>query len=330
MSRDFAITTGSSSIEAGKDRKGTVTFTVSNNTEQGIVARARISAMDDCQEEWFTIEGEKERTYTEKTQQYTVRYDIPTSVPPGSYRFRLDVFGVENPDEIYSEGPTVEIKVKEKEEPPPGPSFPWWVIAVIAAVLIIGGGVAWWALSRTSTVTVPDVVEKTTQEAKELLLQSNFTVEEKSVLTIDDNNIDKVIRQDPPADTEVDKQSTVVIHIGRRGIQVPGILGKTVEEAIEILNNKGLAYRIFADARVKEKIALYKRSLTNAHIAMAKPTIPRVRRTNPPPNKIVDPDDPVSVYMGSSIAQNIKPLHSKDLEVIGLNSNVLRKMIDTE
>ncbi|MCF8111195.1 MAG: PASTA domain-containing protein [Desulfobacteraceae bacterium] len=330
MSRHFAITTGSNTIEPGENRTGTVTFTVSNNTEEGITARARIFPLDDCREEWFTIEGEKERTYTEKTQQYTVRFSIPPSVPPGSYRFRLDVFGVENPDEIYSEGPVVEIRVKEKEEPPAGSPFPWWVIAVIAAVLIIGGGITWWALSRTSTVTVPDVVGETTQQARELLSQSNFTVEEKSVLTINDNDIDKVIRQDPPAGTEADKQSTVVIHIGKRGIQVPGILGKTIEQAIEILNNKGLAYHIFTDAQVKEKIALYKRSLTSSHISITKPTIPRVRRTNPPPDKIVDPDDPVSVYMGSGSAQNIRPLHKKDLEVIGLSSNVLRKMINTE
>ncbi|MFW6052991.1 MAG: PASTA domain-containing protein [Desulfosalsimonas sp.] len=214
MSRHFAITTGSNIIEPEENRTGTVTFTVSNNAEEGIKARARIFPLDDCREEWFTIEGENERSYTEKTQQYTVRFNIPPSVPPGSYRFRLDVFGVENPDEIYSEGPVVEIRVKEEKEPPPKKAFPWWIIAVIAVILVIGGAIAWWALTHTSTATVPNVINKTLAEAEQILLEKDFNVEKKTALTVNRNQIGKVLRQQPEANNEAEKGSTVTVFVG--------------------------------------------------------------------------------------------------------------------
>lgn len=177
MARDFAITAVKSQIELKKGKKSSVSYTVTNSTGNQLTARARISPLEGADESWFTIEGESERNFAENdTQQYSVSVNIPAEIKSGSYKFKLDVFSVENPDEIFSEGPVIEILISEApvDDNNNGKPFPWWIIAVVAAVLLIGGGIIWYVVSNKPKpevvkIEIPDIIGKKYEQAFELL-----------------------------------------------------------------------------------------------------------------------------------------------------------------
>ncbi|WP_289020000.1 hypothetical protein [Desulfobacter postgatei] len=179
MARDFAITTVKSQIELKKGKKSSVSYTVTNSTGNQLTARARISPLEGADESWFTIEGESERDFAENdTQQYSVSVNIPAEIKSGSYKFKLDVFSVENPDEIFSEGPVIEILISEApvDDNNNDKPFPWWIIAVVAAVLLIGGGIIWYVVSNKPKpepevvkIEIPDIIGKKYEQAFEIL-----------------------------------------------------------------------------------------------------------------------------------------------------------------
>lgn len=179
MARDFAITTVKSQIELKKGKKSSVSCTVTNSTGNQLTARARISPLEDADESWFTIDGESERNFAENdTQQYSVSVNIPAEIKSGAYKFKLDVFSVENPDEIFSEGPVIEILISEApvDDNNNDKPFPWWIIAVIAAVILIGGGIIWYVVSNKPDpepevvkIEIPDIIGKKYEQAFEIL-----------------------------------------------------------------------------------------------------------------------------------------------------------------
>lgn len=179
MARDFAITTVKSQIELKKGKKSSVSYTVTNSTGNQLTARARISPLEGADESWFTIEGESERDFAENdTQQYSVSVNIPAEIQSGSYKFKLDVFSVENPDEIFSEGPVIEILISEApvDDNNNDKPFPLWIIAVIAAVILIGSGIIWYVVKskpdpepEVVKIEIPDIIGKKYEQAFEIL-----------------------------------------------------------------------------------------------------------------------------------------------------------------
>ncbi len=131
----FAITTAANSTPLDGNRHGQIVFTVSNASVRAVRGRARIAPDGAASGTWFTLTGGAERDFTVNgTQQYTVQIAVPPTTAAGNYTVRLDMVGVDNPDEDYTQGPSVTLAV-----PAPLPvkkPFPWWIIAVAAVVLI--------------------------------------------------------------------------------------------------------------------------------------------------------------------------------------------------
>lgn len=147
MSRDFVITSVSEQIEIKRKSTSSVSFTVTNSTGNRLAVKARVSVIGDEDLAWIKIEGSEEREFAENdTQQYSVAATVPSDASAGSYKFRLDVFSVENPDEIYSEGPVVEVVISDAKEPEKiKKPFPWWIAAVIAVIFCTGAAIIWYA-----------------------------------------------------------------------------------------------------------------------------------------------------------------------------------------
>lgn len=344
MSRYFAITTGTSTVQVKNNRSGSVTFTVTNNADEGIRTRARITALSG-DEAWFAIDGDKEREYREKTQQYTVNFTLPATAAPGAYTFRMDVFAVENPDEIYSEGPVVQIDVTGAEAPPAKPSgFPWWIVAVVAAVLLIGAGIVIWATWKRTEV-VPMVKLKPLAEAEQTLLDLKFKVEKTMVLTVKSDEVDVVIGQDPPPETEVAQGSTVTLTVGQEGVEVPPILGSTIENALEKITAAGLTCRIGASEEVKKKIDDQQKTAASPPSPAPSPTpevspggirmmtmVPMIFRFTPPkvtdcepdPGTVVKKNAIITIYTGNSSRTDFIELKKADLKAIGIRADVLK------
>ncbi len=133
----FAITTAANRVPLDGNRKGQIIFTVSNTSVRAVRGRARIAPDGSAAATWFTLAGGAERDFSVNgTQQYTVQITVPPTVAAGNYTVRLDMVGVDNPDEDYTQGPSVTFAVPEPL--PVKKPFPWWIIAVIAGIVIVG------------------------------------------------------------------------------------------------------------------------------------------------------------------------------------------------
>jgi serine/threonine-protein kinase len=148
----FHITPASNAVPLNAERRGKATFTVSNASGGPMLARAQLVATDPNSGAWFELAENPEYDFeADDTTQYTVRIAVPASAPAGRHTFRLDMVGVENPDEEYTEGPPVSVVVPEpaKEKKP----FPWWILAVAGGVIALG--VVLLLLLRPRTFELP-------------------------------------------------------------------------------------------------------------------------------------------------------------------------------
>jgi hypothetical protein len=87
--------------------------------------------------EWLSIVGESVRDFAPNAaEQAVVKLAVPPTSPPGSYSFRLDAVSEVDPDEDFTEGPSVAFDVaappaEEKKK------FPWWILAIIGGVVLL-------------------------------------------------------------------------------------------------------------------------------------------------------------------------------------------------
>ncbi|MEV7319993.1 Stk1 family PASTA domain-containing Ser/Thr kinase [Streptomyces sp. NPDC093970] len=89
--------------------------------------------------------------------------------------------------------------------------------------------------------TVPDVDGKSCEEAKAQMQANNLTGNCTEVDTDDPNLAGKVVSTDPQKGTQVDKNSTVTIQIGKAKQQtpVPNVVSQTVQQAKQTLQAAG-------------------------------------------------------------------------------------------
>jgi serine/threonine-protein kinase len=89
--------------------------------------------------------------------------------------------------------------------------------------------------------TVPDVLGQSCDQAKAQMSANNLVGQCSEVDTTDQNQIGKVIATTPEAGSQVDKNSTVNIQIGKAAqqTQVPNVVGQTVKQAKQTLKQAG-------------------------------------------------------------------------------------------
>jgi hypothetical protein len=165
MSNPFTITAATNTMRLDDTRQAQTTFTVFNNSGRSMRGRARISPQDPASEPWLTLAGEAERDLPiAGAQQYVVKLAVPPGAPAGSYPFRLDMVGTENPDEEFSQGPTVTFEV-----PAPAPvkkPFPIWIPIVAVVALLVVGGVIAFLVIRPDPEKAAAVSQTATAEAQ--------------------------------------------------------------------------------------------------------------------------------------------------------------------
>lgn len=129
----FSITSAKPSARLPLTRRGRLDFTVTNTARRDLTARAHVVPEGRAQAGWFTIVGPQRDSPPDGTHQFGVEVAVPIEAPAGPYRFRLDVVGVEDPDEYEGEGVWATIEVP----PAPQPSrLPIWIVAAAAVVLV--------------------------------------------------------------------------------------------------------------------------------------------------------------------------------------------------
>lgn len=134
------------------------------------------------------------------------------------------------------------------------------VIIVVVVILLVGKLAGWWGSSKNDTekgsvvatespsespsvidmVEVPDIVDKTLEEAEQLLEDRNLKYQLEPVES--DKEANTVTDQDPAAGEEVEEYTRVTIYYskGESGITIPNLENKTTEDAMTALEDLGL------------------------------------------------------------------------------------------
>ncbi len=246
MAEPFAITTPSASIPMEDGRRGQATFSVVNVSGRALRGRASVVPRDGARPEWFAISGRVEREFPPSgLEQYEVEIAVPPEAPAGTYGFRLDMLGADDPDELQSHGEWVSFQVRPVAQPR---RLPWLWIAIaigVLAALIIGGVVAFAVTrpspsptpvpttpatasptptappspsptpTRPSTVAVPDLIDVRDDQVRSILqtaglvLISDFGVPDPTCL-----HPNTIASQSPPPGTQVAAGSGVSVTHG--------------------------------------------------------------------------------------------------------------------
>ncbi len=139
MARLFAITAASESMQLAPGASGELSFTLSNAASRPLRARPRVVPQGGAQVAWFKLSDESERQLEPGgTHQVTVRV-TPPAAAAGTYTFRVDVVSVDNPDEDFTEGPSVSFVVAAPRATTTR-GFPWWIL-IVAGVLVLAVGI---------------------------------------------------------------------------------------------------------------------------------------------------------------------------------------------
>ncbi|MPZ48140.1 MAG: hypothetical protein GEU75_02315 [Dehalococcoidia bacterium] len=108
MASPFSITAPSGAIALDANGRGDVQFSITNISAAPLRGRALIAGLEGVEAAWLTIAGEPERDFpVQVTHQCVVQIQLPPGTPGAQRRFRLDMVGVANPDEVFTQGPTV-------------------------------------------------------------------------------------------------------------------------------------------------------------------------------------------------------------------------------
>src|SRR5262245_9813378 len=168
MNSPFAITvaTGTIRLETGR---GETTVTVTNSSSRPLKARAEIVLARPEAVAWVSVPDPERFFPPNAVEQFVVRINVPQGAPEGDQTFVVRLSDVADPNERFTNGPTLGFKIAGAPPvvPPPPKLFPWWILVVAGAVfLVLVGGVVYWAAFREKGT--PDVVTKTYDEAEKI------------------------------------------------------------------------------------------------------------------------------------------------------------------
>jgi hypothetical protein len=227
MNRIFAITAASERVSVGGDGRGEITFTVTNSSMRPLRGQLRVRPLGSTNREWLNIAGETERPFSPNaTQQVLVKVNVPPGAAAGMYQFRLDAVSVINPDDDFTEGPTINLEVKATEAPKK--TFPWWIIAAAAGALILIVTLAW--LLWPKGVEVPEVVGLDVGEATKKFEDLKFKVEVTRQINASVAS-NRVFAQDPEGKSKAKAGATVMLLVAAQKAEEKKVVAELPRQA---------------------------------------------------------------------------------------------------
>jgi hypothetical protein len=194
--------------------------------------------------------------------------------PAESFQFRVDAISATNPDEDFTEGPVVTVEIPEVVVKPKT-KVPWWVWLIIGlVVLAIIGGIVAFLLNRkgdekppdnptptptpivtptetpavTPTVsptgaptfkTIPNLNGRTFDDAHRTLTNLGLLTEKVEEIS-PSGRVNVVFKQQPTGRVEVGPQPLIVKLFVPAATTVPALKNRTIAEAINQLEVRGL------------------------------------------------------------------------------------------
>jgi hypothetical protein len=143
MARHFDISSAPEPVQVGvmTAMQGSATFNVANATGEPIRARARVCAEVPAESQWFQITDEAERLFNvNESQEFSVQITVPEDIQGDVFAFRLQVFSVEEPEEVYTDGERKTLNII-RIVTLPFKLGSWWLIPAELAIALC---VLWW------------------------------------------------------------------------------------------------------------------------------------------------------------------------------------------
>jgi hypothetical protein len=133
----FTITSAGQRVSLDANGAAQASFTVTNTSAQPLRGRLLARPGDTAKPEWFSVSGETVRQFgPNAAEQVVVQLNVALTPPPGTYSFRLDAVSEADPDEDFTEGPSVAFDVAATP-PRPKRKIPWWIFAIAGAVVLL-------------------------------------------------------------------------------------------------------------------------------------------------------------------------------------------------
>jgi serine/threonine-protein kinase len=127
-----------------------------------------------------------------------------------------------------------------QQQEPRRSALPWILVLLLLIASAVVGYIVYQQL-QTDQVKVPDVAGFTEPQARSQLVQAGFTTatEQKASKKVPSG---QVIGTDPPGGSEADKgsQVTIIVSTGPKSVNLPNLHGKQLNDALQILADKGL------------------------------------------------------------------------------------------
>jgi serine/threonine-protein kinase len=116
-------------------------------------------------------------------------------------------------------------------------------------------------------ISVPDVIGQDFEAASKQLRDQNLQVNKQEQEVDDPTQVGKVTAMDPGANTQVKKNSTITLTVGKAAAQtpIPSVVGQKVKDAKQILQQAGFNNIQFADGSSQDD---------NARVATQDPAAP--------------------------------------------------------
>lgn len=253
MTSLFAITAKPPALNLTQGGAGAVAFTVSFGAAPpaGTVpfpAHANLVSQDPTITPWLILDGPAARKFApNSTEVYTVKVAPPADAAPGNYAFRLDMIGDDNPDEQYTQGPTVALAVAvAAQQKRRLPSWLWIIVAAVGLLAIVAIILTVTLHGRKAKVDVPDVSGLTQHDAQ-LVLERLCDVAPACVGVVPQMQTSAtvasglVIATDPPAGSQVEEGGTVTMIVSSGSSPVTRVPPRTVVPfpTRETLQNSG-------------------------------------------------------------------------------------------
>ena len=264
-------------LELDVNGRGVVTYTVHNVTAREVVGRALLPSGDPLvRDGHVAVSGAADKTFQpNQDQQYTIKIDLgpkKMQLTQGTVTVR---FVDSRFTDIGDDAPHVTWKMPAQGE---HRKVNWKLIAIICAVVVVIaiGGAAYFFMPAATT-TVPNLSRLEVAQATDVLKQSKLKLGGQT-FEHSDEDVNKVLRQDPAPEAKVKQGAAVAVTVGTANFPLPDVTLKSE-----------------ADARAA--LQPLKVALTVSHELSTAVTKGFVTRQNPAPQSDTAPGTPVEIWI---------------------------------
>lgn len=132
------MTSATPTLALDASRRAEALFVVASRRSRPSTAQLRVAALDAMQAEWLALDGEPVRDFSpEQSQMFKVAVCVPSGVSGGRYRFRLDVLARDDPDQDFTLGPPIEVRVPDLGLAPLHYRLSFWAILAAGVVALV-------------------------------------------------------------------------------------------------------------------------------------------------------------------------------------------------